>query len=127
MSGPNVTFNPNDGDGRVIYLTSRGHVTRWTLMEAQAARVRLSNVIAVAERSMQADGPQMTEYQRRHLHALLGELGLKGDARFPALTEILGREIGSTNEIPPVEADKAIEALRTRVQRARAKDREGAF
>ena len=128
MTGPQVTFNPNDVDGRVIYLASNGHVARWSLMQAQAVRVRLDRAIRDAEAHQQpGDRPQMSDYQRRHLHAVLGELGHKGDGRFPVLTEVLGRDIGSTNDLSPAEADMAIEALRRRVDQQRRHTPEGAF
>lgn len=122
MSGPNVTFNPNDVDGRVIYLATGGHVARWSLMQAQIARTRLDRAIREAEHHQTATdayGAQMSAHDRRHLHALLGELGFKGDARFPVLSEILGREIGSTNDMDPADAGKAIDALRLEKQRRR--------
>lgn len=55
----------------------------------------------------------MTEHQRRHLHVLLSEKhNARGDARFPVLTAMTGREIRSTNELSEDETTDLIAALR---------------
>ncbi len=58
-----------------------------------------------------SDDP-MSEPQRKALHALLRKVhNAAGDARFPVLSSMLGREITSTNEISKAEASLLIDAL----------------
>jgi recombination protein RecT len=54
---------------------------------------------------------QMTEPQRKALHALLRKRGGVGDTRFPILSELLGREVTSTNELTVADASYCIDAL----------------
>lgn len=54
-----------------------------------------------------------TDRQRRHLHALLREkCDATGAGRFPVLTEMVGREITSTNELSQSETAALIDTLR---------------
>lgn len=63
--------------------------------------------------------PLVTPAQRRTLHPLFIEVGIRGsDARHAWLAEYLGREIDSTNDITVTEASAAIdELIRLRGQR----------
>lgn len=52
------------------------------------------------------------EVQRRRVHALLRErAGVQGKARFPVLTQILGREITTTRDLTTGDAARIIDAL----------------
>jgi recombination protein RecT len=57
------------------------------------------------------DPDQMTEPQRKALHALLRKRGGVGDTRFPILSDLLGREITSTNELSKADASFLIDAM----------------
>ncbi len=58
-----------------------------------------------------SDDP-MSEPQRKALHALLRKVhNAAGDARFPVLSSMLGREITSTNEISKDECGRLIDVL----------------
>lgn len=58
------------------------------------------------------NGEAMTAPQSRALHALLREKhGAAGDARFPHLTELLGREITTTRQLTKTDAGHVIDAL----------------
>ncbi len=61
----------------------------------------------------------MTDGQRKALHALLrSKHGATGDARFPVLSQMLGREITSTNEISKVEAGALIDEMQSEPEHA---------
>ena len=65
---------------------------------------------------------QMSDYQRRRLHALMREHGAVGDDRHPFLSKLLGVEIASTNDLTPAQADKCISVLQ-RTRPARSSER----
>ena len=114
MSGPQVLVRSADPLGKPIHLLHNGLVVKFSPLEAQMAHVRFGTAIAELERDTDAVShqvPQMSAKQRAFLHALLRDWGVLGDARFPVLSRILGRDIGSTNEMSPADASKAIDAL----------------
>jgi hypothetical protein len=114
VSGPQVLVRSADPWGKPIHLLHNGLVVKFSPLEAQMAHVRLGTAIAELERhtdALEHQVPQMSGKQRAFLHALLRDWGALGDARFAVLSRILGREIGSTNEMSPVDASKAIDAL----------------
>jgi hypothetical protein len=61
----------------------------------------------------------MTELQSRKLHALLRDVHqAAGPARFPVLSGLLGRDVGSTKEIDRHEASRLIDDLQTEADKA---------
>lgn len=57
------------------------------------------------------EADRMTDPQRKALHALLRKRGGVGDTRFPILSQLLGREVTSTDELSVSDASFCIDAL----------------
>jgi hypothetical protein len=113
--------NVDSDQGPMIHqMTKGGQLTQMTLMEAQLAHVRLGNAIAAALPASGRSGGAgaarpMTAKMNRKLHALLGELGITGDARHPALSRMLGRPITSASDLDFDDAMSVIAALEAQV------------
>ena len=61
---------------------------------------------------LHTDDRPMTQAQSKRLHALLRQKrNASGDARFPVLTELLDREIASSNDVTVDEAKRLIDTL----------------
>lgn len=114
MAGPRISYVPGEDRHRPIHVLHNDLVLRLTVMEAHALQQRLAARLAAITVVINKR-PQMSDHQRRHLHALLREHDATGDARFPILARILDRDIASTNDLDPDDADRCISVLtRTR-------------
>lgn len=105
------TVNTRVAPGLTDEPPEAGWANTWGEPEQQAIPATSSEVQPepAADADADDDAEQMSDHQRRHLHALLrAKFGATGDARFPVLTQMLGREITSTNELNPAEADDVI-------------------
>ncbi len=123
MSGPEVTYVPSAKDGRTIVVkVSEDRVVHLRPLHARALHVRLGAALGQSIDPVPSRPDQMSDYQRRRLHALLREHGAVGDDRFPVLSKILDREIGSTNDLSPAQADECIAVLQ-RTRPARSSER----
>jgi hypothetical protein len=109
--------NVDSDDGPMIHaMTKGGQLIQMSLMEAQLAHVRLGNAIAAALPAPDRPGGAgaarpMTAKMNRKMHAMLGEFGITGDARHPALSRMLGRPITSASDLDFDDAMVVIAAL----------------
>lgn len=110
MATPEVTFEP--GSDRPFLVLHNDVVLRLKPLEATALCAKLRVRLKATEIVVPGPGHQMTDHQRRHLHALLREHGATGDGRFPILSEILERAITSTNQMSPADAARCIDVLK---------------
>lgn len=65
--------------------------------------------------------PRITDAQKKHMHALLGELGIKDREKYVALAAwVVSRELESTGDLSKSEAAKVIDYLTERVAKEKA-------
>lgn len=125
-----VDYNPNDPDGRGIYIHGDGCVIRCDVIRAQLIHVQLGKAIAAATGSpahprRAGDPGRLSPKQLRYILAMCSELSVTDRAlRLRMVSDIVGRPVVTLNDLegphPGSEASRVIDALRDMLGRVDA-------